>query len=121
MGTFTIIFVSKDFDQAVQFYGSKLQFPILNQWDRGPGNQGCVFRIGDGQLEILAVKPGAEYKQPANFEISSEVEDADQFYAYVKSAGVPIRGEIADKPWGARAFSVTDPDGIKLIFSSKIK
>jgi len=121
MGTFTIIFVSKDFNQAVQFYRDKLKFPVLNQWDKGPGNQGCLFRIGEGQIEILSVKPGAEYKQPANFEISMDVEDADQFYAYVKSAGLPIRGEITDKPWGARAFSLTDPDGIKLIFSSRIK
>ena len=121
MGTFTIIFVSRDFEQAVHFYRDNLNFPALNQWDRGPGNQGCMFRIGEGQLEILAIKPDAEYKQPANFEISIEVDDADRFYSFVKSAGIPIRGEIADKPWGARAFSVTDPDGIKLIFSSKIK
>jgi len=121
MGTFTVIFVSKDFNQAVTFYRQKLNFPVAHEWDRGPGNQGCVFRIGDSQIEILALKPDAEYKQPANFEISIDVENADQFYSFVKSAGIPIRGEIADKPWGARAFSVTDPDGIKLIFSSKIK
>ncbi len=118
MSDFTFIFVSKDFEQAVKYYRDALKFPVVHDWDNGPENKGSVFQAGNGKIEVLAMKSGSEYKQPANFEISMEVDDVDAFYAYIQSINLPIRGILADKPWGQRTFSLTDPDGIKLIFYS---
>lgn len=120
MSDFTFIFVSQDFEKAVKYYRDALKLPVAHDWDRGPGNKGSVFQAGNGKIEILALKPDMEYKQPANFEISMEVDDVDAYYAYIQSIDLPIKGELANKPWGQRTFSLTDPDGIKLIFYNDI-
>ncbi len=116
MTDFCIIFVAKNFDNSVHYYRDQLGFTVCHEWNKGPGNRGSVFRVGDGKIEILELKSGMEYKQPQNFEISMEVENVDDFYKKVQSNGLPIRGQLADKPWGQRAFSLSDPDDIKLIF-----
>lgn len=38
-------------------------------------------------------------------------QDVDAIAARIKSAGYAIDSEPADRPWGARSFLVTDPDG----------
>jgi uncharacterized glyoxalase superfamily protein PhnB len=121
MSGFGIVFVSGDYDAAIHYYRDLLNFSVDHSWDNGAGNKGCVFRVGDGTIEILALKPNVEHKPPMNFEIYMEVEDVNDFYFHVKSKGIPISGEIADKPWGQRTFSLSDPDGIKLVFYSAIR
>ncbi|MEN6523328.1 MAG: VOC family protein [Anaerolineaceae bacterium] len=120
MAGFGIVFISKNYDEAIHFYRDLLKFTVDHSWDNGAGNRGSVFCVGNGTIEILALKPDAEHKPPMNFEVYMEVENVDQFYFHVKSLGIPIRGEIADKPWGQRTFSLTDPDGIKLVFYTVI-
>jgi uncharacterized glyoxalase superfamily protein PhnB len=42
----------------------------------------------------------------------------DAVAANAKKAGAKLDQEPADMPWGARIFSLTDPDGYKLVVSS---
>ncbi|MCX7781306.1 MAG: VOC family protein [Negativicutes bacterium] len=44
--------------------------------------------------------------------ISFEVENADAEYERLKGAGLTIRQEMQDKPWGERSFVVNDPNGV---------
>jgi uncharacterized glyoxalase superfamily protein PhnB len=76
--------------------------------------------MGSANVEILAVTPDKVAIHPEGFELYTEVEEVDAFYEYVKSKGIAIRGEIADKPWGQRTFSISDPNGIKLVFFTNL-
>lgn len=117
---FRVIFVSKNYLDSVSFYKNQLGLPVITSWDRSEAEKGTVFQIGSGSLEVLGPNPSQAYKPPTAFELAIEVEDVDDFYSFVKNSNIPIRGELSDKPWGHRAFSITDPDGIKLIFYSII-
>jgi len=52
--------------------------------------------------------------------LAYEVDDVDEWYRRIQEKGLPIRGELVHKPWGHRTFSITDPDGIKVILYSII-
>lgn len=43
--------------------------------------------------------------------ISIEVDDVDEAYARVKSAGIDIIYDLTREPWGVRRFFVRDPFG----------
>ncbi len=76
--------------------------------------------MGSGEIEVLALPPAMEYIVPQGFEITIEVEDVDRYYQFIRSKDLTVRGELTNKPWGHRAFSINDPDGVKLIFFSPI-
>jgi uncharacterized glyoxalase superfamily protein PhnB len=79
-----------------------------------------LFQAASGVIEVLALHPGETYVPPQGLELSYEVEDVDGWYERVQEKGLPINKGLADKPWGHRTFSVTDPDSIKVILYSVI-
>jgi catechol 2,3-dioxygenase-like lactoylglutathione lyase family enzyme len=113
---FCFIFRAKDYEKTVDFYRNQLECPVIQDWDRGPTQKGTVIHLGGMKVEMLAATPDKEPIQAKGFELSIEVDDVNTFYQFVKGKGIAIFGEIADKPWGQRAFSVKDPNGIKIIF-----
>ena len=119
-GEFRFIFRAQDYEASVAFYRDGLELPIVGSWDRGPAERGALFQAASGIIEVLALAPGAEYVPPQGMELSYEVDDVDGWYRRVREKGLSIRGELADKPWGHRSFSLTDPDGIKVILYSSI-
>ena len=119
-GEFRFIFRAKDYEASVTFYRDGLELPIVGSWDRGPAQRGTLFQAASGIIEVLALAPGQEYTPLQGGELAYEVDDVDEWYRRVQEKGLPIRRELADKPWGHRAFSVTDPDGIKVIVYSII-
>jgi len=117
---FRFIFRARDYEAAVTFYRDGLELPIVSSWDRGPAERGTLFQAASGIIEVLARAPGMECLSLQGGELAYEVDDVDEWYRRVRGKGLSIRGELADKPWGHRAFSVTDPDGIKVILYSII-
>jgi len=120
MGEFRFIFRARDYEAAVTFYRDGLELSIIGSWNRGPAQRGTLFQAASGIIEVLALPPGEEYALLRGVELAYEVDDVDKVYRRVQEKGLSIRGEIADKPWGHRAFSVTDPDEIKVILYSII-
>ena len=119
-GEFRFIFRAEDYEASVTFYRDGLELPIVGSWDRGPAQRGTLFQAASGIIEVLALAPGEAYTPLQGGELAYEVDDVDEQYRRVQEKGLPIRGELADKPWGHRTFSVTDPDGIKVIVYSII-
>lgn len=119
-GEFRFIFRAKEYETSVAFYREGLELPIVGSWDRGPAERGTLFQVGSGIIEVLALAPGKECVSLQGGELAYEVDDVDEWYRRVQEEGLPIKGELADKPWGHRSFSVTDPDGIKVILYSII-
>lgn len=118
--TFRFIFWPRDYQASVDFYRDMLECPMVMDWDNGPENRGSVFKLGSGEIEMLALAPGKEAIDPKGFELYVEVPDVDAHYQFVQGKGIALRGEIADKPWGHRTFSIGDPNGIKVIFFSAL-
>ncbi|MBU0703743.1 MAG: VOC family protein [Chloroflexi bacterium] len=119
-GKFRFIFRARDYEAAVTFYRDGLELPVIGSWDRGPAERGTLFQAASGIIEVLARAPGRERVALQGGELAYEVDDVDERYRRVQEKGLPVRGELADKPWGHRSFSVTDPDGIKVILYSTI-
>ena len=119
-GEFRFIFRAKDYEAAATFYRDGLGLPVVDSWDRGPAERGMLFQAGSGIIEILALASGEEGVSLQGGELAYEVDDVDEWYRRIQEKGLSIRGELADKPWGHRTFSVTDPDGIKVILYSII-
>ena len=109
-GEFRFIFRAKEYAASVSFYRDGLELPIVHSW-----NGGTVFQAASGLIEVLALAPGRERVSLQGGELAYEVDDVDEWYRRVREKGLPLKGELADKPWGHRSFSVTDPDGIKVI------
>jgi len=117
---FRFIFRAKDYEASATFYRDGLGLSVVDSWDRGPAERGMLFQAGSGIIEVLALASGEEGVSLQGGELAYEVDDVDEWYRRIQEKGLSIRGELADKPWGHRAFSVTDPDGIKVILYSII-
>jgi catechol 2,3-dioxygenase-like lactoylglutathione lyase family enzyme len=115
VGEFRFIFRAKDYEASVAFYRDGLELPVIGSWDRGLAERGTLFQAASGIIEVLALAPGEEYTPPQGVELAYEVDDVDRWHRRVQKKGLSIRGELADKPWGHRTFSLTDPDGNKVI------
>lgn len=103
------------FDEMVEFYGRSLWRPLLRSWDR-PDGRGCVFDLSGIRLEILdAVREKNSMQLPPpgdRFHLVLEVLDID-------AAQRALRIETPEPvttSWGARMFTVRDPDGIAVCY-----
>ena len=119
-GEFRFIFRAKDYEASVAFYRDGLELPVVGSWDRGPAERGTLFQAASGIVEVLALAPGETYVPPQGMELGYEVDDVDEWYQRAQKKDLPISKAIADRPWGHRTFSVTDPDGIRVILYSII-
>jgi len=119
-GEFRFIFRAKDYEASVAFYRDGLELPVVGSWDRGPSQRGTLFQAASGIIEVLALAPGDAYVPPQGMELGYEVDDVDEWYQRAQKKDLPVSKEIADRPWGHRTFSITDPDGIRVILYSII-
>ena len=113
-----MLYVS-DLKLSVDYYRDRLGFGFNGYWDHvneritddyeEAGEPGYAsVEVGESKIG-LHVDP--DFKPGHNrFELHVEVEDADKVYEKLSARGVDAT-EPEDQPWGARMFSVTDPDG----------
>lgn len=86
----------------------------------------------DGQLDFVnVVRDGASImfsraeesaralaRQPVEFYVS--VGDVDRVFKQVESRGVVVAEPLTDQWWGDRTFVVTDPNGYRVWFSTRV-
>ncbi len=68
-----------------------------------------------GAPELGFMLPDADAPEPfagAGAWLQLRVADADAECARLRRAGLTIRDQLADMPWGSRRFTVVDPNGI---------
>jgi catechol 2,3-dioxygenase-like lactoylglutathione lyase family enzyme len=108
----------KDIARSRVFYTETLDFEVVHQ------NEWYLHLRsgGDDKVEIGFVMSNHP-SQPAIFQpafdgrgvfYSLDVADVDAEYRKMKEAGVTIRLELRDEPWGERHFAIEDPNGIIL-------
>lgn len=110
-----IALATRRYAEVVDFYGAALGFPVVRSWDR-PRGRGCVFDLGGLKLEILdALREQAPQQlgDPGErVNVVVEVDDLDAMRSRLPIA----TPEPCATSWGARLFSLRDPDGIPVWF-----
>jgi catechol 2,3-dioxygenase-like lactoylglutathione lyase family enzyme len=104
------IYVS-DMRRSIAFY-TTLGFTV----ERDSGDF-VVLSCDDHQL-FLAHLPGTELRGGPQGNVRLIVPDVDRCWALADELGASIVSEIADRSYGLRDFTVTDPDGFNLRFAS---
>ena len=104
---------SRDFDDTSAFYGG---------FGFGPDYRDdgwLILRRGDLQLEFFLFPDLVP--EESSFMCSVRVDDVDELYRQITSAGVVERAEgrprlapVQVQPWGQRAGFLVDPDGTQL-------
>lgn len=104
------IFYTNDVAVAVDYYTTKIGLELEYQQD----DKYASFLL-DGGLRLGIKKSSEEREVPGTQTIFLAVDDAKTEYEKAKQAGLNIRKELNDAPWGLE-FSVLDPDGNKVLF-----
>lgn len=116
--TVRVVRHTRHFDKMLHFYRDILEMRSLSSWKR-PDSVGALLSPGKaaGQMivEILDDKDRpARRSPPRNVDLSLEVRDVDAWHDRLQKQGIEVVATLEDKPWGHRAFSVEDPDGMRV-------
>jgi catechol 2,3-dioxygenase-like lactoylglutathione lyase family enzyme len=106
----------KDFAQVRDFYENYLQFPVINEWDRGDDDKGVMFDVGGTILELLSPEDG--YKPMAGSDLSLEVPNVGALWEQMKDGNCIVH-PIRDNPWRDTSFCIADPEGFAITFFTK--
>jgi catechol 2,3-dioxygenase-like lactoylglutathione lyase family enzyme len=106
-----------DIERSRRFYGGLLGLPEVVQPDDhtsvyGLGGDVSLVIHGHGEYAGAAVPPGIE--DPGATILFLTVVDVDAAVEALRAAGVTVRSEPTDQPWGARDAAVLDPDGYEV-------
>ena len=102
---------TRDFEAAVEFYGTLLGLPRTATYGRSPGAE---FETGNLTLQILESEAFGMIYQTDNHPIALHVEDVAAARAELESRGVEFLGDILDSGVCHMAF-FKDPDGNALM------
>ncbi len=122
MNEFRAAYFPRDFEATLAFYRDGLELPLVESWDRGPGDRGAVFEAAAGRIEILSLPKETsagsawDYRSPAGVFLVIEVDDVDGYYRQITARGLELRENLKTQSWGHRSFIVNDPDGVGVYF-----
>lgn len=106
-GTDFITVATKDFDAAVEFYGTVLGLPLSKRWGDMPAAE---FETGNLTIAVMQSDAfGLEF-QPNSHPIALRVDDVEAARSELESRGVAFKGDIIDSGVCHQAF-FEDPDG----------
>jgi uncharacterized glyoxalase superfamily protein PhnB len=104
------------FDEVTRFYRDTLEFQVVMEWNRGPGQRGMILSpLGDVSgftVEILDQGGSGELRDHSSFGI--QVDDVDTVQRQLLDLGVAIEEPAKNMPWGHRTLYLTDPDGLRI-------
>jgi uncharacterized glyoxalase superfamily protein PhnB len=110
-------FTVNDIEKSLAFYTRVLGLTPKERWERDGKLAGIELVAGSvtfylGQDDW---KKGRDRIKGQGVRVyCSTVQDIDALAAKVRAAGCALTEEPADRPWGTRDFSLTDPDGYNL-------
>jgi catechol 2,3-dioxygenase-like lactoylglutathione lyase family enzyme len=113
------------YEQTIAFYRDRLEFPIVEAWDRDPDDRGTLFSAAAGMIEVLAAPTGAsehlwDDRSPQGAFMVIEVEAVAAVYERAIAQGLPIQQALQDQTWGHRSFCLQEPNGLTLYFFSQL-
>lgn len=112
MTKFTFVILTPHFANALIFYRDLLGIGLKEEWtDFGHG--ALLEAMPDVFVELIDSPEAAPLPAEARTAFMGlELPDANAVYGRLLSAGAPVKGPPTTKPWGGRAFTAFDPDGM---------
>lgn len=113
-----------DLERSLRFYRDGLGFVVGEEWKKEGKLLGYVMKAGTCEVGIGQDDwaKGRDRVKGVGYRLYCETtQNVDAFAARVKAAGYELAEEPADSSWGARSFSVVDPDGFRISIFRKIK
>jgi uncharacterized glyoxalase superfamily protein PhnB len=114
---------TNDFPKSLVFYRDILGFHVDRFYERDGKQTGCALVAGEVRLSLNQDdwQKGRDRKKGLGMRIYLNTgQDVDEVAARIRKAGGKLDDEPADRPWGVRSFSITDPDGFGLTFSKPL-
>ena len=111
-----------DIEASLAWYRDVVGFHVKETWDH-EGKVGGVSLVAGAAHLFLGQDDWAKGRDRAKGEgfrlHLATGGDVDEIAAQIEERGGTLEAQPADMPWGARAFSLVDPDGFKLTISSE--
>ena len=102
-----------DMARSVAFYSGVLGLEIAYG---GASSDFTTFAFGSNYLNVFV-----HHATPTFWgRVVLHVDDPDEVWRTLRSAGIATETDPADAPWGERYFHVRDPDGHELSFARPI-
>ncbi len=112
-----------DLHASIAFYRDVLGFVVVDEMMHEGEMLGAALRAG--VVEILIGQDdwgqGRDRKKGVGMRLyCTTVQDVDRLAADIVARGGELATEPKDQSWGARDFSVVDPDGFKITISTGV-
>ena len=112
----------KDVPASLEWYTRVLGFHVDQKHEREGRVVAVSLKAGDVRI-LIGQDDGAKGWDRRKGEGLSlmfiTAQNVDDIANRVKAAGTALEAEPKDMPWGARVFSVRDPDGFKLVIGTE--
>jgi len=118
----TPAFTVTDVDTSLSFYRDVLGFVVDEIWEHEGHRVGAALVAGSVTLLLSQDdgEKGGERTKGQGFRLHlSTAQDIDRLASLVVARGGTLQDGPVDMPWGARAFTVLDPDGFKLTVAAE--
>ena len=115
-------FTVNDVEKSLGWYRDVMGFAVGDRWEHDGKLMGAelkagpvVFMIGQDDW-----KKGRDREKGLGFRLYCQTDqDVDRMAAGIKARGGTLAQEPRDEEWGARAFTVEDPDGFTITISKE--
>ena len=117
-------FTVDDIEKSVRWYGDVVGFEVADRWEQDGQLMGAEMKAGSVVFMIGQDdwKKGRDRAKGVGFRLYCQTDqDIDRLAEGIKLRGGSLDQEPRDEEWGARAFTVVDPDGFKITISTPIK
>lgn len=115
-------FTVNDLQKSIAFYVDGLGFTIHERWENQGELQGVMLRAGSCRIGLSQddFAKGRERAKGIGMSVwLTTVQELERVVERIKQNGIPLEQELAEMPWGGRAFTLVDPDGFRLTFSNE--
>ncbi len=113
----TPIFTVNDVRASVKWYTEVLGLTLAEEWKHDGKLMGASLKAGDVTINVGQddFAKGRDRKKGVGLRLYCTTDqDVDTLAATIKSCGGTLESEPTTQPWGARDFSIVDPDGFKI-------
>ena len=111
-----------DVEASLVWYRDVVGFHVQEKWMHEGTVGGAALIAGLGPLLLVQDDwaQGRDRVKGVGFRLHmTTAHDVDELAAAIEKRGGTLESPPADMPWGARAFSLVDPDGYKITIASE--
>jgi len=105
-----------DLQRSIAWYRDVLRFTVKDRWEDGGKLMGVELVAGSASVMLNQddFAKGRDRTKGIGLRLwLSTIQDIDALAKQIKGRGGVLDQEPKDMPWGARLFSISDPDGFK--------